>query len=168
MFFAIFLSNPINHFTASVIIKIDVNIGQRNTVGIEKTLKQQIIFQRVNIGNFKAISNYRTGCRATSRSYGNAQFFARHSYIILNNKEITRVTHRFHNVQLKRDAFFQFVTQIVAVTHFCAFPCQQVQIVRFEFYTIEFVITAQFPYLLFGSSLTQNHFAFFVPCKFIE
>ena len=99
MFFAIFLSNPINHFTASVIIKIDVNIGQRNTVGIEKTLEQQIIFQRVNIGNFEAISNYQTGCRANVLALLKRPILRATSYIILNNKEITRVTHRFHNVQ---------------------------------------------------------------------
>lgn len=101
-------------------------IGHGNTVGIQKTLEKQIIFQRINIGNFQAVSYNRTSCRTTTRPTA-TPIFCR-SNKILNNKKITGKSHSFDNVQLKIDAFFKFGFQIFSIPFFSTFKSKVSQI----------------------------------------
>ena len=39
---AVLLRHPVEHATAAVVVEIDVDIGQRDTVGIQETLEQQM------------------------------------------------------------------------------------------------------------------------------
>ena len=54
-FRTIFLRYPAKHFATSVIIKVGINIRQRDTVRIQETLKQQIVFNGVDFGNSQTI-----------------------------------------------------------------------------------------------------------------
>ncbi len=42
---------PAQYFTASVIIEVHINIRQGNTVRIQETLEQQVVLDRVYLGN---------------------------------------------------------------------------------------------------------------------
>ena len=100
LFLTIFIRHPTKHITSPVIIKVNINIGQRNTVGIQKTLEQQIIFNRVNLRNLQAISYCRTGSRTTPRSN-------RHTHVttccnkVLHNQEVPREPHGLHDIQFE-------------------------------------------------------------------
>jgi len=48
---AIFIDNIFKNSVPSVFIKINVNIRHGNTVRIQETLKEQIIFDRIYIGD---------------------------------------------------------------------------------------------------------------------
>ncbi len=56
-FFAVFLCHIAQYVCATVIIEVDVNIGQRDTVRVEETLKQQVILDGVNLRDAQAVSH---------------------------------------------------------------------------------------------------------------
>ena len=65
----ILVRHPTQHLPPTIIIEVGINIGQRDTVRIQETLEQQIIFDRVNPGNTQAVGNRRTGCRTTTGTH---------------------------------------------------------------------------------------------------
>ena len=65
----VFLGHVIEHSGAAVIIKVGVDIWQRDAVRIKETLKQQVILHRVNFGDTQAISHRRTRSRTAAWSH---------------------------------------------------------------------------------------------------
>ena len=65
---AILVCNILQHLGASVIVKVNIDIGQRDAVGIEEALEKEVIFDGVNIGNAQAVSHCRTSRRASART----------------------------------------------------------------------------------------------------
>ena len=135
-FRTIFLRYPAKNFATSVIIKVGINIRQRDTVRIQETLEQQIVFNRVDLGNSQTISYSRTGSRTTARSYRNAQFFPGSPDKILYNQEVTRETHRLHDMQLEVQTFLDFVRQWITIAGLCSFIRQLGQIISFQLDTV--------------------------------
>ena len=68
MCLAVLAADIIQHFAAAAILKVGIYIREGNTVGIQETLEQQVVFKRVQIGDPQAVGYYRTGSRATSRT----------------------------------------------------------------------------------------------------
>ena len=58
---AVFFLHVLEHLAAAVIIKVNVYIGHGDTVGVKETLKQQIIFNWVQVGDSQTVGYYRTG-----------------------------------------------------------------------------------------------------------
>ena len=54
---SIFIRYPTKHGRTAVIIEIGIDIRKGNTIGIEETFEQQIIFDRVDTRNSKTISH---------------------------------------------------------------------------------------------------------------
>ena len=52
---AVLLCHPVKHTAAAVVIEVDIYIGQRNTVGIEETLEQQIVLYGVDLRNSETV-----------------------------------------------------------------------------------------------------------------
>ena len=98
---SVFLGNPAQKFATAIIIKVGIDIGKRYTVWIQETLKQKVILDWVDFSDAQAICHRRAGSRATSRTNRNAQFVERRVDEVLHNKEVTRETHRLHDVQLE-------------------------------------------------------------------
>ena len=113
---SVFLRHPIQHPASPVIIEIDVNIRQRDTVGIQETFKQQVILNRVNLSDTQAVSYRRTCRRATSGSHGHVQLFTSRTDKVLYNQEVARETHRLHDMKLELDALTRFFIQDLAIT----------------------------------------------------
>ena len=65
----VFLSHPAQHLSASVVIEVHINIGQGDTVGVQETLEQQVIFNRVDLCDTETVGHRRTGSRTTARAY---------------------------------------------------------------------------------------------------
>ena len=104
----IFLCHIIKYSRTSVIIKVGIDIGQRDTVGIQESLKQQVILQRVNLGDAQAVGHCRARSRTTARTYGATQFRC-HPDVILHDEEITRETHLLDGFKLEIKAFTLFI-----------------------------------------------------------
>ena len=100
----ILVLDPLQHTTAAVVVEVSINIGQRDTVGIEETLEQQVVLQWVNLGDSQAVSHYRACRRATSRTNHHAQLVASRVDKVLHYQEVARETHRLHNVQFEANA----------------------------------------------------------------
>ena len=100
----ILVLHPLDDARTTVIVEVGIDIRQRDTVGVQETFEQQVVLDRVNLGDSQAISNRRTGSRTTTRAYRNAQFLTTGTDEVGHNQEVTRETHRLHDMQLKLDA----------------------------------------------------------------
>ncbi len=69
---AIALLHIADDLVAPLLAEVDVKVGHRDAVRIEKALEQQRKAQRVNIGDGQRIGDQRTGARTTARTDGNA------------------------------------------------------------------------------------------------
>ncbi len=86
------------------VFKVHVYIRHGNTVRIEETLKQELVFDRVQIGDAKAVGNHGTCGGATARAH-HAAHGAGGGYIVLHNEEIVREAHAADGLELKVYAF---------------------------------------------------------------
>lgn len=68
-FFPVFFCHPTYYLPALVVLEVNVDIGQRNTIGIEKPLEQQVVFQGIDVGDFEAISHHGAGSRTASGTH---------------------------------------------------------------------------------------------------
>ena len=57
---AIFLGHVLEHACAAVIVEVDVDIGEGDTVGVEKTLEQEVIFYGVDLGDTQTVGHARS------------------------------------------------------------------------------------------------------------
>ena len=137
---AIFLSYPVEHAAAAIVVEVHINIRQRDTVRIQEAFKQQVILNRVNLGNAQAICHGTASCRATSRPYRHVQFVACSGYVILDNQEVARETHRFHHMKFETQTIVNVGWHWVSIT----FPCTRIgqffQIIGLQFYAVKAVI----------------------------
>ena len=70
-FLAVHLCHMLNDAIAAIHAEIHVEVRHRHTLRIEKTLEQQVITQRVKIGNAQRIGDNGPGARTTARPDGN-------------------------------------------------------------------------------------------------
>ena len=102
---AVLILHPFDDACTAVVVEVGIDIGQRDTVGIEKTFEQQIVLDGVNLGDAETVGHSRTGCRTTARTYADAQLFTAGANEVRHNEEVAGEAHRLHNVQLELDAF---------------------------------------------------------------
>ena len=164
----ILLGYPLQHPSATIVIEVDIDIGQRNTVGVEEALEQQVVLHGVYLGNLQAVGHHRTGGRTTAGAYRHVELGAGGVDKVLHNEEVTRETHRFHDVQLEGDALQHLGRELLAVALVCPLEGELLQIVGLELDTVEFLITAQFLDFLAGRLLVHHHIAVLVAGKLVE
>ena len=107
--------HPFQHSPAAVIVEVGIDIRQGDTVGIQETLEQQIVLQRVYLRDAQTIGNHRTGSRTTSRADHHAQLVAGRVDKVLNDEEVARETHRLHDVQLETDTLYHLLRKFLGV-----------------------------------------------------
>ena len=66
---AIFFNNIINNLASTVEAEVDINIRHGYTFRVQKSLKQKIVADGIDIGDTGRIGNQASGCTASSRSY---------------------------------------------------------------------------------------------------
>ena len=106
---AVFLCHPVQHAAAAIIVEVHVNIGQRDTVGVEETLKQEVIFNGIDLRDAETVGHATACGGATAGSYAHVEFLAGGANEVLHNEEVARETHRLHNMQFKLDALGGFL-----------------------------------------------------------
>ena len=57
----ILLRHPIEHLAAAGILEVGIDIRQRYTVGVQESLEQQVVLQRIEVGYLQAVRDHRTG-----------------------------------------------------------------------------------------------------------
>src|SRR5665213_615393 len=66
-FLAILIDAILDDFFAAAILDINIHVGHADTVGVQETLKQQVIKHRVYLSDLKGVGNDRTGRAAPAR-----------------------------------------------------------------------------------------------------
>ena len=164
---AVFLGNPAQNFPTAVIVEIDIDIGKGYTVGVEEAFEQQIVFNWVYLRDTQTIRDRRSGGRTTAGTHRYAHV-ASGGDKVLHDEEVSRETHRFHDVQLEDDTFFYLFVERISVSLVSSVVCQLFEIVGFEFNSIQFVIPAQNLDFFLGCVLGKYDVSVFVLCKFVE
>ena len=99
----VFVHNPLQYPSASVIIEVGIDIRKVYAVGIEETLKQQVVLQRVYLRDAKAVGHHGACSRATPWSNHHSQFLAGGLDEVRHDKEVARETHGLHYVKFEID-----------------------------------------------------------------
>ena len=99
-FAAVLFDHIVQYVGTAVLIKIDIDIGQGDTVGIQETLEQQVVLDRVDIGNTQA-NRPRTEPAAEPRPGPTDTPSSRAALDkVPYDKEVTRKTHPFYSRKL--------------------------------------------------------------------
>ena len=95
---SVLIHYPLQHLSATVVIEVGIDIRQRDTVGVKETLKQQVVLQRVDLGDTQAIGYHRACSRSTTRTNHHSQFVAGRVDKVLHYEEVSWETHCLHDV----------------------------------------------------------------------
>ena len=106
---SVLVLHPLEHLAASVVVEVGIDIGERDTVGVEKTFEQQVVLDRVDLGDAQAVGDNRSGCRSTAWTYHDAQLVLSRVDEVLHDEEVARETHRLHDVQLELHSLVHLV-----------------------------------------------------------
>ena len=129
---AILLRHPREYLSTAVVVKIHVDIGQRDAVGIEETFKQEVILYRVHLCDAQAIGYGAAGCRATARPHTDAKLIARGVDVVLHNEEIAREAHGLHHVEFEAQTVLDIFIQRPPVALLGTLKGEMSQIVGLE------------------------------------
>ena len=89
---AVFAGHVVDHFAAAPFAEIDVDVGQRDTLGIEKALEDEVVLDRIDVGDSQAVGNKAAG-RGPSARPDRDRFLARVADEVPDNQEVPRVLH---------------------------------------------------------------------------
>ena len=133
---AILLCYPVEYSTTTIIIEVDIDIWQRNTVRVKESLKQQVVLDWVNLRDTQTICHSRSCGRSTTGAYRHIEFFAGCADEILHDKEVAWETHRLHNVQLELQSLSGLVIEYLAIALVCAIHREFRKIVGLKLNTV--------------------------------
>ncbi|MNS88353.1 hypothetical protein D3C72_1223240 [compost metagenome] len=96
----VLLGHVVDHPIATVHAEVDVEVGHRYPFRIEETLEQQVIFQRVEVGDLLHIGHQRPGTRSTARTHRYAVVLGPLDKVH-HDQEVTGEAHLDDDIQLK-------------------------------------------------------------------
>ncbi len=156
------------HLSATVIIKVHINIRERYTVRIEESFEQQVILDRVDLRDAKTVCHDTSGCRSSSGTYRHSEFAACYIYEVLHNKEVTGKTHGLHYIQLELYTFLKLSGQGRAVTSVGTLVSKFRKIVSLKLYPIKLVISAKLVNLCLSLFRAEHHIAVLILSELIK
>ena len=104
VFPAVLLRDVVNHFAAAVHAEINVNVGQGNALRIQEALEEQIVLQRVEVGDPQRIGHEAPGRRAASGADRNLAFFGE-PHEVPDNQKVAGKLHLLNRADLALQAF---------------------------------------------------------------
>ena len=140
----ILVLHPLQHTATAVVIEVGVDIGQRDTVGVEEALEQQVILDGVDLGDAQTIGHHRPGRRATPRPHHHVELLARRVDEVLHDEEVAGESHGLHHMQLKLHALGHLLGDGVAIEAARTVVRQLGQVVGLELDAVELVVAAEF------------------------
>ena len=69
---AVLAGDVVDDLAAAALAEVDVDIGQRHALGVEEALEQQVVVDRVDVGDAQAVGDEAAGGRAAARADRNA------------------------------------------------------------------------------------------------
>ena len=119
MVLAVLFLDVLDHAVATFIVKVHVDIRHGDTLRIEEALEEEVVADRVQIRDAKAISGGAARGGSTARADGNAVALGPVDEV-LDDEEIVREAHAGDGLQLEVEAGGLLLVQRLAVTLFRA------------------------------------------------
>ena len=145
---SVFVHHPLQHLSSAVVVKVGVDIRQGDTVGVEESLEQEVVLQRVDFRDAEAVCHNRPCCRAAPRAHPHPEFLTGGVDEVLHDEEVSGKSHCLHYVQLEPYAFVNLLRQGLAVDAACSVVGEFRKIVRLELYAVDLVVASEFLYFL--------------------
>ena len=120
--FAVFFLGVIDDLLSSVAAEIDIDIGRLCATGIEKSLEQQVVFQRANITERQQVGDNRAASRPTSLT-GNALRLGE-DHEVPDDEEVAGVPHLLDGFQLVIEPFVMQIAHVITVASHKSFLAQ--------------------------------------------
>ena len=98
--FAVFVFDVVNHQIAVGLAKVDVKVGHGHPLGVQKTLEQQVVLQRVQVGNLHGVGHQGPCARAPARSHRATVVFGPVDEVA-HDQKVTRKAHFQDGANLK-------------------------------------------------------------------
>ena len=103
--FAVLFLHIVDHPVAIGLAEVDIEVGHRNPLGVQETLKQQVVFQRVQIRDLEGVGHQRTGARPPTRAHGAAIVLGPLNEVT-HNEKVPGEPHLEDGAQLKLQALY--------------------------------------------------------------
>ena len=97
---AVFVFDVFDHPVPVGLAKVNVKVGHGHPLGVQETLEQQVVLQRVQVGDLQRISHQGARTRAPARADRAAVALGPLNKVA-HDQEVTRETHFQNGVQLK-------------------------------------------------------------------
>ncbi|MNM66909.1 hypothetical protein D3C81_784180 [compost metagenome] len=97
------VGHVLDHPVAAIHAEVDVEVGHGNPFRVEETFEQQVVGQRIEVGDLQYVSHQGAGTRTPARAY-------RHAVVlgpldeVHNDQEVTREAHLDDDIQLELQA----------------------------------------------------------------
>ena len=119
---SVLLRDVFDDAVAPVHAEVDVEVGHRHALGVQESLEQQVVFQRVDVGDAEAVGHQRSGARAAARPHGHA-VGARPANEVRDDQEVAREPHLADDAELALQAVavFSDTRELRLVENFLAF-----------------------------------------------
>ena len=65
---AVLLRHVLDDLAAAPLAEVDVDVGQRHALGIEEALEDEVVFDRIDVGDPQAVRDEAAGRRAAARA----------------------------------------------------------------------------------------------------
>src|SRR5207253_3874799 len=95
--------------------EIDIDIRQRYALGIQKSLKQQLMLERINVSDAHGVGDERSGCRSTARTDGNG-ILSSVADEVPDNQEVSGELHLLNDRDLTRQALIVVSARLLQPT----------------------------------------------------
>ena len=96
---AVLARHIVNHLTPALIAQVDVQIGHGHALGVQKPLKQQVVFQGIQLGDIQTVGDNRASAAAAARAHHDV-LLPRKADKIPHNQEIIHKAHAENDIQL--------------------------------------------------------------------
>ena len=97
---AVGIGDIVDHPVAPIHTEVDVEVGHGHPLRIEKAFEQQVVLQRIEIGDLQRIGHQRAGTGATARPHGNIVLLGPANEVH-HDQEVAGETHLDDGIQLE-------------------------------------------------------------------
>ena len=112
---SILIGHPLEDLLSSLVIEVDINIRERDAVGIEEPLKEEIVSQWIKVGDGEGVGDDRACSRASTRTDDDPELSCIDD-VVLHDQEVAREAHRLDHTQLVVQPLLHLVRELLSVS----------------------------------------------------
>ncbi len=103
----------VDDFAAAPLAEVDVDVGQRHALGIEEALEDEVVLDRIDVGDAQAVGDEAAGRRSAARPDRNA-LLARVADEVPGDAEVPGVFHLLDHLDFVREPPLVLVDRVAA------------------------------------------------------